>query len=77
MPPVAADQDQPSDPPPTIMIPDPVVVRDLATAMKLKSYEVIGGFMAFDVYVTADSTVDFLTASRLCAKHGIVARPSI
>jgi hypothetical protein len=77
MPPAAADEGQPSEPQCTIRIPDPVAVRDLATAMKLKPYEAIRGLMALEVYVTPDSKVDFLTASRLCAQHGIVARPTI
>jgi len=77
MPPTAADEEQPREPRGTIRIPDPVVVRDLATAMKLKSYEVVRGLMALEVYVTPDSEVDFLTASRLCAQHGLVARPTI
>jgi translation initiation factor IF-2 len=77
MPPIIANEDQAPEPPRTIRIPDPVVVRDLAAAMKLKPYEAIRGLMDLQVYVTASSSVDFATAAQLCAKHGVVARPTI
>jgi hypothetical protein len=72
-----ADQDEPKEPQRTIRLPDPVVVRELASAMKLKPFAVIRDLMGFDLYVTLDSQIDFATASRFCAKHGIVARPTI
>jgi hypothetical protein len=74
---VTADQDEPEEPHRTIRIPDPVVVRELASAMKLKPFAVVRDLMGFDLYVTLDSEIDFTTASRLCAQHGIVARPTI
>lgn len=74
---VTAGQDEPEEPHRTIRIPDPVVVRELASVMQLKPFVVIGDLMAYDLYVTLDSNIDFATASRLCAKHGIVARPTI
>ncbi|MEY2578847.1 MAG: hypothetical protein QOI49_1671 [Verrucomicrobiota bacterium] len=76
-PPVTADQGEPSDPPRIIRIPDPVSVRELAIAMNVKSYEVIRDLMAFEVFVTPESKLDFATASRVCAQHDIVARPTI
>lgn len=74
---VTADQDEPEEPYRTIQIPDPVVVRELVSAMKLKPFAVIRDLMRFEVYVTVDSEIDFATASQLCAQHGIVARPTI
>jgi translation initiation factor IF-2 len=74
---VTPGRDEPEGPPRTIRIPDPVAVRELASAMKLKPFAIIRDLMGFDLYVTLDSEIDFATASRLCAKHGIVARPTI
>ena len=75
MPRVTFDQDEPERPHRTIRIPDPVIVRELATAMKLKPHVVIRDLMGFEAYATIESQIDFPTASRLCAQHGIVARP--
>lgn len=74
MPPVTSDKDEPEYPHRTIRIPDPVVLRDLASAMNIKPFAVIRDLMGFEVYATLDSQIDFATASRLCAQHGIVAR---
>jgi translation initiation factor IF-2 len=76
-PPVTADQDEPGGPPRIIRIPDPVGVRQLASAMNVKCYEVIRDLMAFEVCATPESKLDFATASRVCAQHDIVARPTI
>jgi hypothetical protein len=61
----------------SITIPDPIIVRDLAAALKVKPFKVVDGLMDFEVFATPDSKVDFLTASALCLRHGIVARKVI
>ena len=77
MPPVTADRDEFGGAPRVIRIPDPVGVRELAAAMNVKFYEVIRDLMAFEVFATAESKLDFAIASRVCAQHDIVARPII
>jgi hypothetical protein len=65
---VTVGQDEPEKPHRTIRIPDPVVVRELASAMKLKPFAIIRVLMGFDLYVTLNSEIDFATASRLNAQ---------
>jgi hypothetical protein len=50
---ITAHQDKPEEPHGIIRIPDPVVVRELASAMKLKPFAVIRDLMGFDFYVTS------------------------
>jgi hypothetical protein len=74
---IAGDQDEPLGPIHIIRIPDPVKVRDLASAMQLKPHRLIDDLMGFELYLSVNSLIDFGTASRLCAKHGMIARLSI
>lgn len=59
---------------PHIDIPDPVVVRDLASALQKKPFIIVGDIMSFGVFAHANETVDFETASRVAWKHGFYAR---
>jgi hypothetical protein len=73
--PVTTDQEQPDEPERrTIIIPDPIAVRDLAAALELTWFKVIEGLMDLDVFATVDTKIDFMTASALCSRHGFVAR---
>lgn len=75
--PTATDDGGTNEPARTIVIPDPVIVRELATALHLKWYQVVERLMDFEVFATADSSIDFPTASALCSKYGVVARKGI
>lgn len=59
---------------PHIDIPDPVAVGDLASALRKKPFKIVADIMRFGVFVNADETVDFETASRVAWKHGFYAR---
>ena len=59
---------------PHIDIPDPVVVSDLASALRRKPFMIIADVMKFGVWVNADETIDFETASRVAWMHGFYAR---
>lgn len=59
---------------PHIDIPDPVVVRDLASALREKPFMVVADMMKFGVWVNADETIGFKTASVVAWKHGFYAR---
>jgi translation initiation factor IF-2 len=52
---------------------DPMAVRDLASALQLKSFKVIADLMELKLFKTPDDTVDFATASRIAEKHGFRA----
>lgn len=59
---------------PHIDIPDPVVVRDLASALGKKTFKIVADIMKFGVFVYAEETVEFETASRVAWMHGFYAR---
>lgn len=59
---------------PHIDIPDPVVVRDLASALRKKPFKIVADIMRFGVFVYAEESVCFETASRVAWKHGFYAR---
>ena len=59
--------------PTSVALPDPVVVRDLASALHLKPYQVIGSLMQFNVFASFNTELDFDTASKLCSYYGVAA----
>jgi len=59
---------------PHIDIPDQVVVRNLASALRKKTFKIVADIMRFGVFVNPEETVDFETASRVAWKHGFYAR---
>ncbi len=48
----------------------PVGVRDLATALGLKPFEVIRDLMGMNIFVNLNQTVDVEVATNVCKKHG-------
>lgn len=60
--------------PPHIDIPDPVAVKELASALQTKPFKVVADIMRFGVFVNSDESVEFETASRVAWKHGVYAR---
>ena len=59
---------------PHIDIPDPVVVGELASALHLKPFVVLGDIMKLRVFANMKETVDFETASKVAWLHGFFAR---
>jgi hypothetical protein len=63
-------EDQPDDPGKTVYLLDPVVVRDLASAIHVKPFKVIADLMELRIFTFPDDTVDFETAAIVAQKHG-------
>jgi len=57
-----------------MVIPDPVIVRDLAAALRVKPFELIGSLMELNVFVSINSSIRFATAAAVCARYGVVAQ---
>ena len=57
----------------TITIPDPITLGCLASALKVKPYEVVGDLMKLNVYSPLSSLIPFETASAICALYGVTA----
>jgi translation initiation factor IF-2 len=55
-----------------IHLKPPIIVRDLATAMGLKPFQVIGDLMAMNIFVSLNQPVEADVASKVCEKHGFV-----
>ena len=63
-------EDRPDDPGKTIYLFEPVVVRDLASAIHVKPFKVVADLMELRIFTFPDDTVDFQTASLIARKHG-------
>jgi translation initiation factor IF-2 len=50
----------------------PIIVRDLATALGLKPFQVIGDLMAMNIFVSLNQPVEADVATKVCEKHGFV-----
>jgi hypothetical protein len=68
-----ASADMPQPLPASVALPDPVVVRDLARALRLRPFQVISRLMELGVFASINGKLDFKTASALCARLGIIA----
>jgi translation initiation factor IF-2 len=53
------------------MMKPPVVVRELADALKRKPFQLIADLMEMGVFANVNQTIDEAIATRLCAKHGV------
>jgi hypothetical protein len=69
----SSSPDSPQPLPTSVALPDPVAVRDLASALHLKPFEVIGLLMQFNVFSSLNTQLDFDTASALCTHYGVAA----
>ncbi len=52
-----------------IIIKPPIIVRDLAAAMKRKPHQVIADLMELGVFATVNQSIEPEIAQRVCAKH--------
>jgi translation initiation factor IF-2 len=59
---------------PGVGIPDPIVVRDLASILGKKPFQVIADLMELGEFVHANTTISFATASKVAKKHGFQLR---
>ena len=66
----AKDLLEPGDEGRTIFIWDYIEVRELAEAMKLKSFKIVADLMELKIFKFADEMIDFETAAKVAQKHG-------
>ena len=59
---------------PHIDIPDPVVVKDLASSLGQKPFEIIGDLMELGQFANVHGSVGFAPASKVAWKYGFYAR---
>ena len=50
----------------------PIIVRELAAAMGVKPFQVIGDLMSMNIFVNLTQAVEADIASKICEKHGFV-----
>jgi translation initiation factor IF-2 len=55
-----------------IHLKPPIIVRDLAAAMGIKPFQVIGDLMAMNIFVNLNQAVEPDIAAKVCEKHGLV-----
>ena len=53
-----------------IHLKPPFTIKDLADAMGLKPFKVIGDLIEFNIFAKADQTIEPDIATKVCAKHG-------
>jgi len=53
-----------------IIIKPPIIVRDLANALKQKPFLIIGDLMKLGVFATVNQAIDEKIAQQICAKYG-------
>ena len=66
-------EDQPAEEP-HIDIPDPVIVKDLASTLGRKPFMIIADLMEAGHFANVDGGVGFETASKVASKYGFYAR---
>jgi hypothetical protein len=63
---------------PTVLdLPDRITVRDLASALKARPFELIKLLMDMNVFCSVNQEVTFAIAARTCARFGVVARRKV
>ena len=65
------DEEEPTDPK-VIHIKPPVIVKDLAERLGIKSFQIIKELMALDIFVNQNSAVEPDVAAKVCENHGFV-----
>lgn len=63
-------EDQPDEPGRTVYLLEPMLVRELAITLGLKTFKVVADLMELKLLKTPDDEVDFATASTVARKHG-------
>ena len=57
--------------PAEVGLPDSIAVRDLASALALEPFQVIGTLLRMKVFAAARDLLDFATATALCERYGV------
>ncbi len=57
----------------TVYLLDPVVVKDLASALELKPFKVIADLIELKCFKSVEDSIDFETAQLIARKHGFRA----
>ena len=55
-----------------IHIKPPIIVRDLATALGVKPFQLIGDLMDMQIFVNINQSVEPDVAAKVCVKHGFI-----
>jgi len=63
------DEDEPTDPK-VIHIKPPVIVKDLAERIGIKSFQIIKELMTLDIFVNQNSAIEPDVAAKICENHG-------
>jgi len=69
--------ERPADCPSEITISDPVAIKDLAAALHIQPFEVIGVLMGCKIFTSMNEALDFASASLVCAHYGVTPKKSI
>ena len=56
--------------PKTVYLLDPMVVKELASALQSKPFKIIADLLELKLFKSPDDTVDFETAAKIARKHG-------
>jgi hypothetical protein len=59
--------------PKKVALPDPVTVRQLAEAIHIKPFYLIGALLTFNVFASVNTSLALSSAKRLCALYGVEA----
>jgi hypothetical protein len=54
-------------------LPDPVPVRELASALHLSPFKVVASLMEMNLFCSVKTQLDFDTAAEVCATYGVAA----
>jgi hypothetical protein len=57
--------------PDEVRLSDPMTVQELAAALHLEPYQLVGTLMRQDVFAARKDTIDSATASRVCSLYGV------
>jgi len=68
---------EPEDPQRVIHLPDPVVVADLAVALKLKPFKVVADLLLLRQFKGPEDAIDFRTAAMIASWHDYIAIESL
>ncbi len=63
----------PQELPSSVTLPDPVSIRDLASALHLKPYKVVCSLIRLKIFASLNAKLDFNTASTVCSHYGVAA----
>jgi translation initiation factor IF-2 len=72
----ARDLLEPGEPERRVVIPDRIVIKELAHLLGLKPFKVVAELLELEQFKHADEEIDFSTAAIIAGKHGFVAESS-